>query len=248
MKKTKLPSSEVEICTRLREAREFLGITQEKCSSQLGIERTTLASYEYLKAPLRYEIALRFCRQLVISEEWLATGKTKAMEAAVIQQGLPDGGDWSSLKTIFIRQCMDLLAEPIVHEVPPGMLFSEAYEKFFSPIYAELSKEFCYAPRLILSSHPEPELGFNLIGAYLERWLKMISNESLRLKQDSWKNQRSFLRAIIQTDGLIFKRYMGLKTPEVKRGDFDFLRTVANLTDSPIGPLHVVSSLIKKDS
>ena len=63
------------IAKRLRDAREMLGQTQASVALQIGLGAGTLLNYEHCRTPLRFNVALRFCRQFIVSEEWLATGK-----------------------------------------------------------------------------------------------------------------------------------------------------------------------------
>src|ERR1041384_7946820 len=98
-----LPKREQEICTRLRTARNAVGLTQEEFAAQIGITRQRLASYEEMRAPLRFDIALRLCRVFIISELWLAKGE----------------GD--------MRAMMDLTTVPVATAAPVDARFSEAF-------------------------------------------------------------------------------------------------------------------------
>src|SRR5260370_41812359 len=140
--KAKLPSREIAICRRLRSARELLGLTQKSCAAEIGMERGSLANYEYARAPLRYEVALRFCRNLGISEEGLATGRFDALRSAGVRKRLLKSGDRdvpASLQGIFLRQAMDLLSEPIVNRIAPGTPYSRAFDEHLSVIYTKLA-------------------------------------------------------------------------------------------------------------
>ncbi len=203
---TNLPAAERVICSRLRLAREQLGLTQAEAANQLKITRERLLTYEYLRAPLRCDLALRFCRQFVVSEEWLATGMCSSMERSAVAHGFDPGIDWSVLGGIFFRQSMDLLAEPIVHSVPPNSLFSVAWERYLHPRYAELAMEFPYTPRIILSENPEPQVAFNLLAVLTHRWLQMLANEALRFEVDGWLVQRNFVRGIVETNAFLFRQ------------------------------------------
>ncbi len=88
MRKTKLSKRELEICERLRQARELCELNQAGCARQLGIERSTLLNYEQCRTPVRFGIALRFCRQFIFSEEWLATGRFDACHAVAPSHGV----------------------------------------------------------------------------------------------------------------------------------------------------------------
>lgn len=239
MRKTKLSKRDRDICSRFREAREFLGITQLSCAKQIGIERSTLTNYESGVTPIKYEVALRFCRQLIISEEWLATGKAVAMWNASTKYGYKPGADLTSLSTIFFRQCMDLLSEQICQRIPPGTLFSEAYDNFLVGRYAQLAEQFFYLPRIIFSENDKPQLAANLFSAYLERWLKLLSNESLRLKKDQWEVQRQFVRAIIEANNHIFSKFLGAKSDPTTLAALDWLKKSLTNSELKLGPLHV---------
>ena len=73
--KSFLPQREIEICQRVREVRLANRWQQAQFAAELGINRARLASYEYAKAPIRYELGKKLCLRLNISERWLATGR-----------------------------------------------------------------------------------------------------------------------------------------------------------------------------
>jgi transcriptional regulator with XRE-family HTH domain len=64
-----------EIGMRIASARNELGLSQLLLAERVGITRERLAGYEKGRGCLRCGIALELCRNLVISEKWLATGK-----------------------------------------------------------------------------------------------------------------------------------------------------------------------------
>lgn len=68
-------SSAKEIGSRIAVERKALGLTQEQLAERIGISRGRLASYEDGRGCLRCGIALDICRNLIISERWLATGE-----------------------------------------------------------------------------------------------------------------------------------------------------------------------------
>jgi transcriptional regulator with XRE-family HTH domain len=206
--KSQLPKREAEICARLRAARERLALTQDACAAALGIERSTLSNYEYGKTPVRFDVALRFCRQLIVSEEWLATGSFAAMRAAAELRGQSPAADWeSSLEPILFRQCMDLAAEKEYHNIPPGTLFSRAYDNNLAPVYARLAAEFYYWPRIVLSNVNEQELGATLLKAHLERYMMLLANEAGSKGRHRWEIQRQFIRAVFDAATVIFSSY-----------------------------------------
>jgi len=207
--KTKLVKREAQICARLKAARERLKITQEACAAELGIERSTLSNYEYAKTPVRFDVALRFCRQMVVSEEWLATGKFGAMRVAAKLRGVNPSPKWdSSFEPIFFRHCLDLAAEKEFHSIPPGSLFSAAYDHYLAPVYQKLAAEFYYWPRIVLSNIDERELGATLMKAHLERFLMLVGNEALGQKRAPWDAQRQYIRAVFEASTVLFSFYL----------------------------------------
>lgn len=192
---------------RLKQAREQLGWTQQRCADKIGIERGTLTNYEYLKSPVRYEVALRFCRALIVSEEWLATGEHKSLRSIAREKfsSIALQSNWREIeKTIFFRQCVDLLSEPIVRSVPPGALFSFAYDEFLAARYAEIARDFFYAPRIVFTDTPETQVARSLLDALVERWFELLHNEGLRLSADWWLAQRNFMRGTFEFGTALF--------------------------------------------
>jgi transcriptional regulator with XRE-family HTH domain len=72
--KSFLPQREIELCARVRELRLVRKMEQAELAEILGITRSRLSSYEYAKAPIRYELGKEICYRLGISQRWLATG------------------------------------------------------------------------------------------------------------------------------------------------------------------------------
>jgi transcriptional regulator with XRE-family HTH domain len=230
--KSKLPKRELAICSRFRAARERIGVTQDACARALGMERTTLTNYEY---------ALRFCRHFVVSEEFMATGKYDAVVAAGRAVGVAKG-EWDTLETIFFRQCVDLLSEPVCHQLRPRTLFSEAYDSVLGKRYAELVKVHFWHPRVVLTESDKPALAVNLLNAYTERWFKLLANEARSAGADAWFAQRCFTRGLIEMANVLWKRFIGKPTPEIKKAQYDFARALFTSPDAPVGPLTVAKA------
>ncbi|MGI9086482.1 MAG: helix-turn-helix domain-containing protein [Chthoniobacterales bacterium] len=209
---SKLAPREQAICRRLREARDALGLSQYEVAKQLAITRERLLTYEQLRAPLRCDLALRFCRQFIISEEWLATGKNEALERIGQELLFDPGADWSAFDAIFFHQCMDLFSDPIAHSVPPRALFSAAYDEILSERYADLARDFFYTPRILLdTTKDEPEVAFNLLSSLVERWMRLLSVEANHRGADAWLVQRNYVRALVETNAFLFRNFMELK-------------------------------------
>lgn len=231
MRKTELSKRDAEICLRLAEAREKLGVTQKECARQIGLERSTFLNYEHCRTPLRFEIALRFCRQFIISEEWLATGRFDAAHAQAKREGIPLGAGTKFFnENVLFRQCVDLLSEPAVLHLPPGALYGAVYDSTLGNIYRELITQFFHLPRICFSDADSPELAVNLLTALNERFILLLSNEALRRKAKPSAAWRVYTRSTLECCDLVFRRMMHFKThPE----DSESLKWLAWIASDP---------------
>jgi transcriptional regulator with XRE-family HTH domain len=73
-----LPQREIEICQRLREIRQRRRLEQPEFAEALGITRSRLSSYEYAKAPIKYELGKQSCYRFNVNQRWFATGAPPA--------------------------------------------------------------------------------------------------------------------------------------------------------------------------
>ena len=228
---------EQQICQRLREAREFLGITQQGCALQLGIQRSTLVNYENGRSPVRVGLALRFCRQFIISEEWLATGRYEACHEAAKAHG--QGWNREMDEKVFRRQCMDLLSEPEVFRMPTNILYSQAYDQALASIYAKTVRQFFYNPRIVLNDSDHPQLCTNLLTAIHGRHLLLLTSEALRLKKLPTAVTRAYTRCVFQASDLVARKFMGARlTPQMLKS-LAWLRAATTDPTIALGPLLV---------
>lgn len=149
------PERERQVCRRLREARERLRLSQAEFAEQVGINRPRLASYEEERAPLRFDLGLRICRQFILSEKWLATGK----------------GD--------TRLLMDLTADHSTNKIPPDTSFGKAFDEVLGERYETLHRE--QGGNLRIQIHPGDNLPFikNLFLLMVERWCSMLREDEI---------------------------------------------------------------------
>lgn len=207
---SRLNSRESGICLRVREAREIAQVTQEKLARLIGIPRDRLSTYEKCRAPIRFDVGLRICRQLIISEEWLATGATRIFDR--IARVRLRAAELTKFRPVFQRQCFDLQSDPVALAVPPGTLFSEAFDKFLSPTYAKLAERFFYHPRIIFTEGiVETDLASRLMTMEFERSSWLLDNEARQLSADSWLAQRNLLSAMIRFLMKAHREISGLK-------------------------------------
>jgi DNA-binding transcriptional regulator YiaG len=236
MRKSKLSERNIQICQRLRIAREHLEISQAGCARQIGLERSTLLNYEHCRTPLRFEVALRFCRQFIISEEWLATGLHDACHKEAPLHGIPAGQGMATMdKFIFFRQCVDLLSEPKSLHIAPGTLFGEAYDSMLAPEYARLVHSFFYLPRIVLSDSDNPELISNLLTALNERFLMLLGNEALRRSQKQSSAWRVYARCMLESADLVFRKMMKFQLDLAHLNQLGWLRYCVTDPDATIG-------------
>lgn len=207
--KRSLPQREVEICERFRHAREkLLEVSQEKWAAVIGVERRTLSNYERQITPLPAEIALRACKRWIISEEWLATGNFAALEKSAVQsQGFPRETNFAGLHQFFIRQCVDLLSDPVSRSIPVGSLYSHAYDSVLAKRYEELVSVWFRVPRVRLENEDVLEIGKRLFSVMLERWLKMLRNTAMIQGEDTEICQMDFLDTILKKNAIEFVEF-----------------------------------------
>ena len=230
MQKRRLSNRESQICQRLRDGRERADVNQSNCAARIGIKRTTLANYENEVTPLPWEVGLRFCRQCIISEEWLATGAFAAMHKAGPQHGIRSPTELDNWNMGYSRQCLDLLSEPICQKIPRGALFSEAFDHYLAPRYEELAARYFFTPRIVLTDVDDPKLMADFLRVILLRWLDCLKFEAVGGNASFL--QRQFTRCMFEAGDFVFKGFMGkpASAPE-------WLRQYANNPGSRLGSI-----------
>lgn len=96
------------MCSRVRLFREKAGWPQAAFAYELSVSRNKLASIEYSRTPLRYDLAKAFCERFNVSQAWLAEGV-----------GEPSP-----------RIHFDVSIE---RQIPNRILFTQAYERMLKP-------------------------------------------------------------------------------------------------------------------
>jgi len=109
---SQLPDREREICLRLAQVRRHHGLHQKAFAERLEVPLERLRSYEYAKAPIRYGLAERLCREFEISQRWLATGK---------------GNEYRYFP----------IHENTAQFIPPKLLFSLVYDRLLEAFVSE---------------------------------------------------------------------------------------------------------------
>lgn len=207
----KLSPREKGICLRVKEARNLAGVSQEELASLIGIPRDRLSTYEKGRSPIKFDLGLRICRQLIVSEEWLATGATRIMEAAA-RRHLPGSRTGiEALSWIFQRQSYDLLSEPVSLGIPPGTLFSDAFDNHLATTYASLADRFFFVPRIVfVDERQESELAARFIAVVFQRSMRLLDHEARRAGVAPWPVQRNFTRAIFSFCFKAYREFTGL--------------------------------------
>lgn len=132
-----------------------LRLSQKEFADQVEIKRQRLASYEEKRAPLRFDLALRICRQFIVSEKWLATGEGDA------------------------RLLMDLSADHILNKIPPDTSFGKAYDDALGMRYEQLCKETGGLVRIDINPGDNFAFVKNLFLFMVERWCSMLSEDEI---------------------------------------------------------------------
>lgn len=241
--KSKLPAREQAICLRIKEARIRLGLSQEAAAERIGVLASQLSNLEKGRAPVRCDLALRLCRQLIISEEWLATGKHEILETHLQSTAPIAKGTMKWWEAVFFRQSAALWGNSVLARVPARALFSEAWEGGLSDVFTKTSAGQSFLPMFRFSESDDPELTTEFLRVLIDRWRLIFRLECAGLSWDEAKNmtaENQLLKMFIDAVTAIFARSIGLMFPAGKLSSFSFLRTLLDDETTPIGPLSEV--------
>lgn len=193
---------------RLAVVRNDLRLSQGEAARKIGIPKSTLSNYELCVVPLRAELALRICRKLILSEEWLATGSFKLTEQAGKTKKVAPSDD---LKPFYIRQCMDLLGSPEATRLPHGLLFSEAFDRHLAPVFEQRIRANFYFVGIPSTAWVENdiELGADLTQVLIERLRLLLQNEALRRGTSAQHAGATYLGFIMRMAFFGFKKCTG---------------------------------------
>jgi DNA-binding XRE family transcriptional regulator len=236
--KSRLDSREKAICLRVKEARQNLRLDQAEVARRLGLKEHAISTIEKCRAPLRFDIALRFCREMLVNEQWLATGGFATLESEAKRQGIEGRGNVSELHPLFFRLTTDLWSEDVTRTIPSRTLFSGAFDRTLAPYYESLAKANFYFPRLRPNEHDGVDIVRTLLQATMDTQLLLLTNEARRLGKGELPVQKTFAGRMFELSQLLFKRSMGFTTPEIAEPRFMFLHLLADFTNIPVGPLH----------
>jgi DNA-binding XRE family transcriptional regulator len=153
----KIEKREAEIGSRLKQAREHLKYSQQDFAMQVGITKKRMASYEEQRVALRYDLALRICRQFLLSEKWLATGK----------------GD--------MRLCLDLASEHIARQLPLDLPFGTAFSKYLAEVYERILIGQKGQLRICLHDGENTSFIINLFNYLTQTWCHELKREEVPL-------------------------------------------------------------------
>ena len=109
-RKTPLPSRELEICTRLQQARKALKVSRVAFAETTGIDSSRLSTYEHGRAPLRYGDAKRICSTFGVGLAWLATGEGDPTSVSELEDPLNGSADRMLFSDVFDDHLQPLLA------------------------------------------------------------------------------------------------------------------------------------------
>jgi len=196
--KTHLSDNEKAICLRVKEARQCLRLDQSEVARRLGLEPHAISTIEKCRVPLRFDIALRFCRELIVNEEWLATGCYLTLEKEAKRLGVTKTGDAKDLHPLFFRLTCDLWSEDVTRKIPARALYSEAFAQFLSPVYEQLAIANFYHPRLKPNMHDTLDIFKAIVDANIDGGLILLANEARRGGVDGLLHQRQYLRKLFE--------------------------------------------------
>jgi len=189
------------------------------------------------RTPLRFDVALRFCRQFIISEEWLATGKHDLFHEAMLAKKIGNkaaGEIWPEFdKVISIRQSLDLLSEPAAIHIKPGCLFSVAFDQIFKNRYREIAFQHDLLPRIILSDADKPEIAINLLKAINERFIALLINDANARQKASASYWREYTMRVFEVSDLAYRTVRNSPLTPKFIEQFDWLRKIFSIASAP---------------
>jgi len=230
---------------RMREIRENEGFSLQSLANDIGITKSRLAAYESGRNRIRFDIGLRFCRRMIVNEEWFATGKLDILKASLLAKGFSKSiKDSEPVSQLLKCMCMDLAAEDDSRSVPPECSIEEAFSKHLLRAYERLAALHTHVPRIAFTENDSPEYLAYFMSRMLRVWMEQIYHVAGAEGIDGNLARRMYLRACFESTDLIFKRFILLPTPEVKEDRFNFLRIIANNDTLGIGPLSIKTEKI----
>lgn len=224
---------------RLKEARERVGLDQLEAARRIGVKVHVLSNVEKCRAPLRADLALRFCRELFVNEEWLATGRVALLNAA-LQAVMEKALNAELWEPVFFRTPLNLRLDPVTAAIPHRALFSAAFSTHLKSVAAELSKGTWLQPPMPFTSYDRPEYRAEFLSVLVDRWRTIIRfrAEEMGLTEDGQRLVEADLVANLTKAGMvIFNRSCGIATPFQSGPAFDFLRVLVSDDKTPIGTL-----------
>ena len=216
---THLNEREIAICRRVKEARQKLRLDQAEVARRLGLKAHSISTIEKCRAPLRFDIALRFCRELLVNEEWLATGGFSSLEQEARKRRVVGKGVVSSLHPLFFRLTADLWSEDVTRTIPARSLFSVAFDEILCPVYSRIASESFYRPRLKPNPHDGIEIFRTFFDATLDASLLLLSNDAKREGRDELMAQRLYLRGLFEAVHSQYQTFNFNEVPLTKQGE-----------------------------
>lgn len=86
-----LPEYEEKICSRVAVARRLKGLGQKELANKINLTRNQLANIEAKRVPLKFGIAMAFCKAIAVNPQWLYGGQEP-------QQLILDLEEWTVLR------------------------------------------------------------------------------------------------------------------------------------------------------
>jgi DNA-binding XRE family transcriptional regulator len=195
------PARNEAIALRLVEAREHLKLTQSQFGYRIGITRASMAAYEEGRAPLKCDLGLRMCRHFFISEYWLATGFANDADE---QEGRPCRFPGERMAA---RLTMALAAEKISLMVPPGISFSQGFQRYLRDEYLRLARLQNGFPRIVPIRYESAEYLGNATECMLDFW-------AAGLGPAAWED---FFSALIDSGNALYRKFQPANTPAKKK-------------------------------
>lgn len=118
LKHSKLPLGEIAVAKRLREIREHYKFSMGELAAECEITKSSMAHYEYGRAPLPLDAGNRICERLDICQNWLARGEAPPRPFLYLSASAADlEKQASTQKLTFFLAYTELLKQPLADAV-----------------------------------------------------------------------------------------------------------------------------------
>ena len=214
----KMNQREREICARVKQFREQIKWPQAAFAFELGTTKDQVASIEYQRTPLRYDIGWRVCLIFDVNPKWLATGNGPVAP--------------------------NMEVSPTSGNLPKRILFSEVFDNFIDKEGAAIIvKTMSGAERELREEAKAVSVPMDdPTGFFVERLIGILRGE----KFDKPILRQHFVSDVIHMANILALDYRRRRVKSQVRLGANFDPKAADLSQAPVAKVKTILALKKK--